>query len=125
MVSGVLAHAMNLNDMVVDDSLDEVEESLTDKLPADEGPGRPRAVRRPYRLPEEHQSGNRKEIGCGVEETVAQRVDLKSGHGGDRVAGDVADHMVPLEKLMQHNAIEAPTQAKTEQEPHGRKAAPL
>ena len=45
-----------------------------------------------------------------MEEPVRERVDLKAGHRGGRVLRSVAEHVVPLEDLVQDDAIKESTQ---------------
>jgi len=48
-----------------------------------------------------------------MEQAVAQRVRLEPRDGGDRL--DLGDHVVPLEDLVYHDAVEEAAQAEPEQ----------
>ena len=47
-----------------------------------------------------------------VEEAVSQRVHFEARHGVGRVALDVTHHVVPLEDLVQHDAVDEAAEPK-------------
>jgi hypothetical protein len=65
-------------------------------------------------LPRRHREDGRGEKagpGCRVEQPVRERVRLQPGDGRCRVAVDVTQHVVPLENLVQHDAVHESTEA--------------
>ena len=74
--------------------------------------------------PEEKQTGQGEEVGCGVKEPVAERVRFQTGDRGGGVGVDVAHHVMPLQDLVEHDAVEEAANPQSEQDAargeHGR-----
>ena len=67
-------------------------------------------------------SGQDKNLSRRMKEAVCQRVDFQPGNGVHRVAAYVADHVVPLKDLVEHNAVnEAPKTQAVQQPGHLRR----
>src|SRR5215212_1849158 len=110
-VCNVVAHVVDAENLVVDDPFDEVEGAPADDDPAREsvprfGPA-PRALVAP---PEQPDAASDSEPGEGVEETVGNRVLLQVVHACRREPGASGQHVVPLEDLVEHDAVHEPAE---------------
>ena len=78
---------------------------------------------RPGVAPEDPEAEHREDVGAGVEEAVPQGVHLQVLHAVGRVTG-AREQVVPLQDLMQHDAVEEAAEPQPEQDPcRGREAA--
>ncbi len=68
-------------------------------------------MRPPRHPPQQKEPGDREHVGRGVKQPVAEGVRLQAIYGCGRVFGDVADHVVPLQDLVQHDPVKEPTQS--------------
>jgi hypothetical protein len=100
--------------LVVDHSLHAIEQPEPDQQRADQLPVRPRQVLAVRRAPEHEQARDHEQVGRGVEEPVPERVELQVVERGDRVP--TAQHVVPLQHLMQHDPVEEPAEPEPEQD---------
>jgi len=113
---------MNAKYLMVDQPLHDVEDApAREDEPKVEAP-----VRRQTSLPPSPDRGNGsgqdKNPSRQMKKPVCQRVDLQPGNGVRRVATYVADHVVPLENLVKHNAVnEAPKTKAIQQTGHLRR----
>jgi hypothetical protein len=109
--------------LMVDDPLDRVEEAEADEEGAGQHPVRPGEVLPVRGAPEDEEPGDDEEVGRRVEEAVPEGVELEALEVGDRVPA--AQHVVPLQHLVQHDAVEEAAEAEAEEDAcRDREAAP-
>jgi hypothetical protein len=101
---------MDAENLMVDQALDEIEGAPTgDHAAQVERP----AGREPSLSPlgERHDAGTDDEQPRRhVKEPVGHGVDLQPGERGEGVLLDIADHVVPLQDLVQHDSVDEPAQ---------------
>ena len=61
-------------------------------------------------------SGQYKNPGRRMKEAVCQRVDFQPGNGVHRVAAYVADHVVPLQDLVEEDPVDETTEPEAHEE---------
>lgn len=105
-VAGVLADVVEREDVVVDGALDEVEGPPTHQQETRQRLAGPRYVRITARMPREPEAGGVGDVGHGVEEAVLEGVGLEAGDGGGRMAALAGEQVVPLEDLVEDDAVE-------------------
>jgi hypothetical protein len=112
-----LAHVMDAEKVVIDQSLNNVEEAPADEHPAEElaSVSRPAPVAGP--APEKPDPCRHRHPGRCVEETVPERVRFEPSNRGDRVAICAAQHVMPLQDLMKDDPVDEATQPDAEQNP--------
>jgi dipeptidyl aminopeptidase/acylaminoacyl peptidase len=111
---GTRADVMKVQDLMVDQALDGVEETPADEHAADERRGPALLVPRPVRRHQDEHAGDRDDPRRRVEDAVAQCVQLQVLQ---RVRWRrSADHVVPLEDLMEDDAVEESTQSDSEED---------
>jgi hypothetical protein len=110
-----LAHVVQPENLMVDETLNEVEDA-----PADEHPSEKRLTadcppppRRP--LPEKQDAHRDRDPGGGMEESIGERVVFQPSDGGLRVIRFAAQQVVPLEDLMEDNAVHEPPETDPDQ----------
>ena len=101
--------------VVVDDALDEVERSPAGEQQPEQ---RGRASGAPS-LPRRHSSPTpaRRDPGASVEEAVGERVGLQPGDGRRRGGRRCRQQVVPLQDLVQHDAVDEAAEPDAEQKP--------
>jgi hypothetical protein len=108
----VVAYVVHAQQLVVDETLDQVEETPSGQHQAEvEAPARREAALAPLHQ-REHRGRHHEQPGRDVEEPVGQRVHLEPGQGRHRVPRRVTDHVVPLQDLVQHDAVHEAAQAE-------------
>ena len=65
--------------------------------------------------PQDEQAGDHEDVGGAVKDTVPARIELQILDRIDRIPA--AQHVMPLQELMQHDAVEQPTQAQPKRIP--------
>ena len=110
-----LVDVVNAEQVMVDHALNHIENAEADQhRPGEEFPGPPEM--RPMRgTPERDQSEHDEDVGRGVEEPVEEGVDLQVLDAVRWIAG-ARDHVMPLEHLVQHDAVEEPPEAQAEED---------
>jgi hypothetical protein len=101
--------------VVVDDALDEVEEAEAHQHRARQQLPRPAHMGAVRPSPQHDQAEQDEDVGSGMKEPVPERVDLQVRHAVGRITR-AGEHVVPLEHLMQHDAVEEAAEAKAEQD---------
>jgi hypothetical protein len=111
-----LPHMVQAENLMVNETLNEVEEA-----PADEHPSEkrltadcPPPLRRPS--PEKQDADGDRHPGGGMEESIGERVVLQPSDGGLRVIPFAAQQVVPLEDLMEDNAVHEPAETDPDQD---------
>jgi hypothetical protein len=79
------------------------------------------AVRVP---PQQHEPRDDEEVSGGVEQPVPERVHLQVAHAVGRVAA-ARQHVVPLQDLVEHDAVEEAAEAEPEENSRGRRKSLL
>ena len=69
------------------------------------------------KTPKHKEAGNNKNIGTGVKNAIPKSVYLEIFYVGDRIP--VAQHMVPLQELMENDSIKKPSEAEPKQYSRG------
>ncbi len=105
---------------MVGQAFDQVEQSEAQQDRADQAASGPVHRASAHRAPDHHQGGQHEAVGGHVEDAVPKRVDLQVVHAVGRKAG-AADHVVPLQHLVQHDAVEEAAQAQAEQDAAGKR----
>ncbi len=101
--------------LVIDRSLGEVESAPADQHEADQ---RADAVGDPPAgSPQEHEPDRHEQPGRGVEEAVREGVRLEPGDGGLGIALGAREHVVPLQDLVQHDAVHEAAEAYAQEDP--------
>jgi hypothetical protein len=113
-----LVHVVEAEDLVVDRALHEVEEPEAEEDRARQELARPADMRVPPGAPEDHEARDGEDVGAGVEDAVPEGVDLQVLDGVRRIAR-ARDEMVPLQQLVQHDAVEEPAEAEAQQDAGG------
>jgi hypothetical protein len=110
-IAYTLTNVMERENVVVDNALDEVEEAPTKNRPAKEGAtaNRPSPLARPS--PEEPDTDRHSYPRGGVEEAVREHVVLESSEGRGRVVTFAREEVVPLEDLVENDAVDEPPEA--------------
>jgi hypothetical protein len=121
----LLLDVVQLQQVVIDDPFDDVEESPTEQEQTDKGPGRPRCRRAAERRPNEEESGDGEDPGRRVKQTIAQCVRLKSRDGRRRVVIDMANHVMPLQNLVQDDPIEESPEPEAKKDTPGSESLPV
>src|SRR4051812_49835482 len=104
---------MDANQVVIDNTFNSVETSKTEQHCPDQELRRPvemPAVRRP---PKEEQADQNEKICRTVKDAVPSRVEFQVLDGVD--GKPTAEHVMPLQHLMQHDAIEETAQPEAEE----------
>ena len=114
-----MADMMDGKDMVVDNPFDDIEETPAKEQGANEDLRRPGGMRRSAGTPKQYETGDGGEIDAGVKEPVRERVCLESADCRRWPAVSVAQHVMPLKQLMQHNPVEEASETKSEQDTCG------
>src|SRR5687768_620193 len=107
---------MDAEQVVIDGAFDQVEQAPTDQEEPDEGPDRPERGRSPTRPPEEGQPGGGEDVGDCVEEPVGEGLDLRAPNRGRRPAIGAAQQAVPLEDLVEDDAVEEAAESHAQQQ---------
>jgi hypothetical protein len=101
-----------------------VEESLiehVEQAPAEKEPAEERAIERDPPAgdadPQPPKTGCCEEPRGGVKEAVGDRVGLESADGADVSLFSAGDHVVPLEELVEDDAVEEPAEPEPEHDP--------
>ena len=111
-------------DLVVDHSLHHIEEAEADQQRANQKPGRPIKMPPVGGTPEHGQADHHEDLGADVEEAVEKRVKLEVFDTVCREAG-TGHHVMPLQDLMQDDAVEEAAEAKAEEDAGGDREPPL
>jgi len=105
---------VNSEDLVVDQPLHEVEEAPScEQKPRLEAEVRREAALLPGTQHEQHAERD-EEPRADVEEAVRQCVRLQPGNCVDRVIVGMDDHVMPLKKLMDDDAVDESPEAETQ-----------
>lgn len=115
-MTGTLADVVQAKNLMVNETLDEVEEA-----PADEHPSEKRLTadcpppfRRPS--PKKQDANGDRDPGGGMEEAIGERVDLQASDSGLWVLPFAAQQVVPLEDLVEDNAVHKPPETDPDQD---------
>src|SRR5829696_4439265 len=110
------ADVMQAENLMVNETLDEVERAPADEHPSEKrlAADRPPPVRRPS--PEKQDAGGDRHPRDGMEEPIGERVVLQAPDGGRRVFPFAAQQVVPLEDLMEDNAVHEPPETDPDQD---------
>ena len=111
----VVTHVVDPQQLVVEEALDDVKESP----PKQKEPTTERHEGAASTAPVPHggdHARDHQQPRAGVEHAVGNGVQLQTIDRVDGVAGYIADQMMPLEDLMQDDAIDETPQAQAEQE---------
>jgi hypothetical protein len=103
-------------DLVIDRSLDQVEGAETDQKAATHKPGRPEPMASPPTAPQHDQAQHDEDV-CGhMEDAVEERIqsEIFEAVGGKACA---AQHVMPLQHLMQNDAVEEAPEPQAEEDP--------
>jgi hypothetical protein len=111
---GALADVVAAEQMVVDETLGDVEEPPAEQHPAGEHAARADAHVRPRGPPEEPDADGSEDPRRRVEEPVGEGVRLEPGDGRLRIAALAREHVVPLQDLVQHDAVHEAAQPDAE-----------
>ncbi len=112
----VVTHVVDPQQLVVEEALDDVKESPPKQKEPDDRTPRGRGA---SAAPVPHGGGHARDHEqprAGVEHAVGNGVQLQTIDRVDGVAGYIADQVMPLEDLMQDDAIDETPQAQADQE---------
>ncbi|HUQ76790.1 MAG TPA: hypothetical protein VM183_18875 [Burkholderiales bacterium] len=106
---------MQAEDVMVDDPFDQVEDSETHQHRPDQQSGRPAHVHAVRMAPKDRQPEHHEQVRAGMKETVEERIELEIS---DAVRGvtRARHHVMPLQHLVQDDAVEKTAQAEPEQD---------
>jgi hypothetical protein len=115
-VACVFADMVEAENLVVDKTLAYVEQPPSEKYPAKEGAAtdRPAPIGGPP--PQNPQADDDGDPCSGVEETIRERVVLKSCHGRLGVVALAAEQVVPLKDLVEDDAVHKAAESDAEQD---------
>src|SRR4051812_17285925 len=111
---GTRSNVMQVQELMVDQAFDGVEEAPADEHAADERGRAAFLVPRPVRRHQNEHADDRDDPGGRMEDAVTERVQLQVLDGIGRHRS--ADHVVPLEDLMQDDAVEESTEPDAQED---------
>lgn len=100
--------------LMVDDPLYQVEQPKPHQHGSGEFAGAPFEVAEPGRPPQDEQSAQNEDVGCGMEDAVPKRIQFKVLYRIDRIPG--AQHVMPLKNLAENDPVEEAAQTNAEQQ---------
>jgi hypothetical protein len=111
-----LADVVQAEDLMVNEALDEVEEAPADEHPSEKRPTAdcPPPVRRSS--PEKPDADGDRYPRGGMEESIGERVVLQAPNRGLRVIPFAAQQVVPLEDLVEDDAVHEPPKTDPDQD---------
>ena len=112
-------HMVKLQDVVVHEAFDHVEEPKAHQKASHEHLARPPEVNPMRRSPQKHQSNYNKNISGRMEQAVKQGIEFKVFQAVRWITG-TCRHVVPLQNLVQHDAVEKSSQTQTQEDTSGR-----
>jgi hypothetical protein len=119
----VIPDMVHLKYVVIDQTFDDIEDAPAHDNEAEvEAPVGRQASPAP-RGDRGYRRGQQEQPHCQMEEPVRECVDFKAGHRGGRVLRSMAEHVVPLQDLVQDDAVKKSTQPQPEKKarkPRGR-----
>ena len=101
--------------LMVDQALHEVEETPADEQCTNKRFALPPAVLKMSLPPEDYQRSDDEQIREAMEDAIPAGVQLEVFQGIDRIPA--AEHVMPLQQLVKHDAIEKSAEAKAEEDP--------
>jgi hypothetical protein len=101
--------------LMVDQALHEVKETPAQEQCANERFALPPAVLKMALPPEDYQRSDDEQIREAMENAIPASVQLEVFEGVDRIPA--AEHVMPLQQLVQHDAVEESPKAKAEENP--------
>src|SRR5690606_35096830 len=108
----LLDNVVNTEQVVIDDSLDDVEDSPAENQRAEQHPARPGTTPFGSRPEQQDHAGDCEPEAYRMEESVPEHVDLRIHERVFRA--DSRQHVVNLKKLMQEDAVDESAQPDTE-----------
>jgi hypothetical protein len=108
----VVAHVMDAEELVVDQTLDEIEGAPPRQQHSEvNAPRRGQLPSLPGPHRQQHATGD-EEPGRQVEEPVGEGVRLEAGDRTARMVTRIREQVMPLQDLMENDAVDEPTQAQ-------------
>jgi hypothetical protein len=101
---------VDAEEVMIDEALDEVEQPRTDEQRADERSPPHESPELPAGAPQEDEPEHGHDPGGAVKEAVGEGIQLDVVP--DRLVLDRGEHVMPLEHLVQQDAVGEPTQGK-------------
>lgn len=104
---------METNELVVDKAFDHVECTEANQHRADKEFVRPVEVASVRVPPKDEQAGHDEKVGAAVKDTIPEGIEFKVFDGVDGIP--TAEHVVPLQNLVQNDSVEKTAKAQTKQ----------
>src|SRR5215207_11662967 len=114
-----LANVVNPKDVMVDQTLNEVEEAPADEQPTHECTTTDRPAPIGCASPEDPEADQHCAPCRGVEQAIPKHVGLQAGDSRFRVAAFAAEHVVPLEDLVEDDPVYEAAEADADQDSGG------
>lgn len=103
-------------DLVIDDAFNEVEAASAHQEQANEEPSRPRGMRLACSTPEQEKPRDGCHVRKGMEDAIPERIHLQARDRIGRVIPLAGQHVMPLQDLVQDNAIKEPAKPDTQEQ---------
>ena len=116
----VVPDMVDLEEMVIHHPFDEVEDAPPREDPAKEVTTVAAYVVPTDDPPQKGQPESRERPGTRVEDTVGHRVPFQSLKGRDRMTVRVAQKVMPLQQLVEHDAVEEAAETKSQKDARSR-----